>query len=139
MDRGTKCYDRHTQFLKYVHHLQKNYHFSTDSAVDGGSTFLPSAIHVTNAVGQNITSRRRNGVEHCLTSTDSSLEAFTCNPADGSFAALGSRGHAFTVCIRSIRTANENEASFHPFGPREISGIHEQSLLKSDTRSRLAP
>ena len=30
----------------------------------------------------------------------------------------GSIGHAFTVCIR---TENQNQASFYPFVPREIS------------------
>ena len=37
----------------------------------------------------------------------------------------GSIGHAFTVCIR---TENENQASFSPFGPHEISVLIELTL-----------
>ena len=32
----------------------------------------------------DITRRHQNGAKHKLTSTDSNLGAFTCNPADGS-------------------------------------------------------
>ena len=39
--------------------------------------------------------------------------------------AKGSIGHAFTVCIR---TENENQASFSPFGPHEISVLIELIL-----------
>ena len=37
----------------------------------------------------------------------------------------GSIGHAFTVCIR---TENQNQASFSPFGPHEISVLIELAL-----------
>ena len=37
----------------------------------------------------------------------------------------GSIGHAFTVCIR---TGNQNQASFSPFGPHEISVLIELTL-----------
>ena len=37
----------------------------------------------------------------------------------------GSIGHAFTV---RIRTENQNQASFSPFGPREISVLTELTL-----------
>ena len=37
----------------------------------------------------------------------------------------GSIGHAFTVCIR---TENENQASFSPFGPHEISVLIELTV-----------
>ena len=37
----------------------------------------------------------------------------------------GSIGHAFTVCIR---TENQNQASFYPFVPREISVLTELAL-----------
>ena len=37
----------------------------------------------------------------------------------------GSIGHAFTVCIR---TENQNQASFSPFGPHEISVLIELTL-----------
>jgi hypothetical protein len=37
----------------------------------------------------------------------------------------GSIGHAFTV---RIRTENQNQASFSPFGPREISVLIELTL-----------
>ena len=39
--------------------------------------------------------------------------------------AKGSIGHAFTVCIR---TENQNQASFSPFGPHEISVLIELTL-----------
>ncbi|KAI3486053.1 hypothetical protein L1887_50443 [Cichorium endivia] len=67
-------------------------------------------------------------------SPDSDLEAFSHNPAHGSFAPLafqpsamtncanqrskGSLGHAFTV---RIRTGNQNQTSFYPSVPHEIS------------------
>ena len=37
----------------------------------------------------------------------------------------GSIGHVFTVCIR---TENQNQASFSPFGPYEISVLIELTL-----------
>ena len=37
----------------------------------------------------------------------------------------GSIGHAFTVCIR---TGNQNQTSFSPFGPHEISVLIELAL-----------
>ena len=37
----------------------------------------------------------------------------------------GSIGHAFAVCIR---TENQNQASFSPFGPHEISVLIELAL-----------
>ena len=37
----------------------------------------------------------------------------------------GSIGHAFAVCIR---TENQNQASFSPFGPHEISVLIELTL-----------
>lgn len=37
----------------------------------------------------------------------------------------GSIGHAFTVCIH---TENQNQASFYPFVPREISVLTELAL-----------
>jgi hypothetical protein len=37
----------------------------------------------------------------------------------------GSIGHAFTVCIR---TENQNQASFSPFGLLEISVLYELAL-----------
>ena len=39
--------------------------------------------------------------------------------------AKGSIGHAFTVCIR---TENQNQASFSPFGLQEISVLFELAL-----------
>ena len=39
--------------------------------------------------------------------------------------AKGSIGHAFTVCIH---TENQNQASFSPFGPHEISVLIELTL-----------
>ena len=37
----------------------------------------------------------------------------------------GSIGHAFTVCIR---TENQNQVSFCPFAPREVSVLAELTL-----------
>ena len=37
----------------------------------------------------------------------------------------GSIGHAFTVCIH---TENQNQVSFSPFGPQEISVLFELTL-----------
>ncbi|KAK8631864.1 hypothetical protein V6N13_028641 [Hibiscus sabdariffa] len=78
----------------------------------------------------------------CVASSpDSDLEAFSHNPAHGSFTPLafqpsamtncanqrskGSRGHAFTV---RIRTGNQNQTSFYPFVPHEISVLVELIL-----------
>ncbi|KAK8533255.1 hypothetical protein V6N13_063398 [Hibiscus sabdariffa] len=78
----------------------------------------------------------------CVASSpDSDLEAFSHNPAHGSFAPLafqpsamtncanqrskGSIGHAFTV---RIRTGNQNQTSFYPFVPHEISVLVELIL-----------
>ncbi|KAK8684342.1 hypothetical protein V6N13_040372 [Hibiscus sabdariffa] len=78
----------------------------------------------------------------CVASSpDSDLEAFSHNPAYGSFAPLafqpsamtncaiqrskGSIGHAFTV---RIRTGNQNQTSFYPFVPHEISVLVELIL-----------
>ncbi|KAK7370366.1 hypothetical protein VNO78_37797 [Psophocarpus tetragonolobus] len=74
-------------------------------------------------------------------SPDSDLEAFSHNPTHGSFAPLafqpsamtncanqrtkGSIGHAFTV---RIRTGNQNQTSFYPFVPHEISVLVELIL-----------
>ncbi|KAI3489024.1 hypothetical protein L1887_46853 [Cichorium endivia] len=70
-------------------------------------------------------------------SPDSDLEAFSHNPAHGSFAATGfstkrddqlskgSLGHAFTV---RIRTGNQNQTSFYPSVPHEISVLVELIL-----------
>ncbi|KAK8621576.1 hypothetical protein V6N13_081009 [Hibiscus sabdariffa] len=74
-------------------------------------------------------------------SPDSDLEAFGHNPAHGSFVPLafqpsamtncanqrskGSIGHAFTV---RIRTGNQNQTSFYPFVPHEISVLVELIL-----------
>ncbi|KAK8660429.1 hypothetical protein V6N13_051355 [Hibiscus sabdariffa] len=78
----------------------------------------------------------------CVASSpDSDLEAFSHNPAHGSFAPLafqpsamtncanqrskGPIGHAFTV---RIRTGNQNQTSFYPFVPHEISVLVELIL-----------
>ncbi|KAK7286038.1 hypothetical protein RJT34_20861 [Clitoria ternatea] len=78
----------------------------------------------------------------CIASSpDSDLEAFSHNPTHGSFAPLafqpsamtncanqrtkGSIGHAFTV---RIRTGNQNQTSFYPFVPHEISVLVELIL-----------
>ncbi|PHT25106.1 Regulator of rDNA transcription protein 15 [Capsicum baccatum] len=78
----------------------------------------------------------------CISSSpDSDLEAFSHNPAHGSFAPLafqpsamtnfvnqrskGSLGHAFTV---RIRTGNQNQTSFYPSVPHEISVLVELIL-----------
>ncbi|WZY99938.1 hypothetical protein YC2023_072267 [Brassica napus] len=81
----------------------------------------------------------------CVASSpDSDLEALSHNPAHGSFAPLafqpsamtncanqrflsskGSIGHAFTV---RIRTENQNQTSFYPFVPHEISVLVELVL-----------
>ncbi|KAK8616834.1 hypothetical protein V6N13_116804 [Hibiscus sabdariffa] len=78
----------------------------------------------------------------CVASSpDSDLEAFSHNPAHGSFAPLafqpsamtncanqrskGSIGHAFTV---RIRTGNHNQTSFYPFVPHEIYVLVELIL-----------
>ncbi|XLT66209.1 hypothetical protein HN873_023409, partial [Arachis hypogaea] len=74
-------------------------------------------------------------------SPDSDLEAFSHNPTHGSFAPLafqpsamtncanqrskGSLGHAFTV---RIRTGNQNQTSFYPSVPHEISVLVELIL-----------
>ncbi|KAK7405585.1 hypothetical protein VNO78_07046 [Psophocarpus tetragonolobus] len=74
-------------------------------------------------------------------SPDSDLEAFSHNPTHGSFAPLafqpsamtncanqrtkGSIGHAFMV---RIRTGNQNQTSFYPFVPHEISVLVELIL-----------
>ncbi|PHT27513.1 Regulator of rDNA transcription protein 15 [Capsicum baccatum] len=74
-------------------------------------------------------------------SPDSDLEAFSHNPAHGSFAPLafqpsvmtncvnqrskGSLGHAFTV---RIRTGSQNQMSFYPSVPHEISVLVELIL-----------
>ncbi|KAI3480022.1 hypothetical protein L1887_57864 [Cichorium endivia] len=52
-------------------------------------------------------------------SPDSDLEAFSHNPAHGSL------GHAFTV---RIRTGNQNQTSFYPSVPHEISVLVELIL-----------
>jgi len=44
----------------------------------------------------------------------------------------GSIGHAFTVCIH---TENQNQASFYPFVPREISVLTELALEGSTVGS----
>ena len=45
--------------------------------------------------------------------------------SDSEIIAKGSIGHAFTVCIR---TENQNQMSFYPFVPREISVLTELIL-----------
>ncbi|KAI3476640.1 hypothetical protein L1887_61786 [Cichorium endivia] len=55
-------------------------------------------------------------------SPDSDLEAFSHNPAPRS---KGSLGHAFTV---RIRTGNQNQTSFYPSVPHEISVLVELIL-----------
>ncbi|KAH9657882.1 hypothetical protein KPL70_023258 [Citrus sinensis] len=91
------------------------------------------------------TAGRQTGGGHTRRSSpDSDLEAFSHNPAHGSFAPLafqpsamtncanqrflsskGSIGHAFTV---RIRTENQNQTSFYPFVPHEISVLVELIL-----------
>ncbi|KAH9697440.1 hypothetical protein KPL71_023613 [Citrus sinensis] len=85
--------------------------------------------------------RQTGGGRTRRSSPDSDLEAFSHNPAHGSFAPLafqpsamtncanqrskGSIGHAFTV---RIRTENQNQTSFYPFVPHEISVLVELIL-----------
>ena len=45
--------------------------------------------------------------------------------AENNGAAIARCGHVFTVCIR---TENQNQASFPPFGPHEISVLMELTL-----------
>ncbi|KAI3671059.1 hypothetical protein L2E82_53596 [Cichorium intybus] len=60
-------------------------------------------------------------------SPDSDLEAFSHNPAHASNSEgpKGSLGHAFTV---RIRTGNQNQTSFYPSVPHEISVLVELIL-----------
>ncbi|KAI3671062.1 hypothetical protein L2E82_53599 [Cichorium intybus] len=64
---------------------------------------------------------RRRGTR-VASSPDSDLEAFSHNPAHRS---KGSLGHAFTV---RIRTGNQNQTSFYPSVPHEISVLVELIL-----------
>jgi hypothetical protein len=43
-----------------------------------------------------------SGGQHCMLSADSDLEAFSRNPADGSFAAIASQVTAFTKCLNEV-------------------------------------
>ena len=80
---------------------------------------------ITKAKAYGITSRHQNGVKHCLTSTDSNLEAFRCNPADGSFAALAFQLTAFTNCLNevflsySLRLLSQHQV--HQWGETKLS------------------
>ena len=44
----------------------------------------------------------RNGVQHCLASMDSDLEAFSRNPTDGSFATLAFQLTTFTKYLNEV-------------------------------------
>jgi hypothetical protein len=50
---------------------------------------------------------------------------FSDTPSRMFFGPKGSLGHAFAVCIR---TENQNQASFSPYGLREISVLTELTL-----------
>ena len=50
---------------------------------------------------------------------------FSDTPSQMFFGPKGSLGHAFAVCIR---TENQNQASFSPYGLREISVLTELTL-----------
>ncbi|KAK8670426.1 hypothetical protein V6N13_037044 [Hibiscus sabdariffa] len=119
---------------------------SVEISLQGGTRDLSDAraAPTTRALGGHRpvlrVDNRATGV--CVASSpDSDLEAFSHNPAHGSFAPLafqpsamtncanqrskGSIGHAFTV---RIRTGNQNQTSFYPFVPHEISVLVELIL-----------
>ncbi|KAL2237163.1 UNVERIFIED_CONTAM: Protein TAR1 [Sesamum indicum] len=96
------------------------------------------------ALGPLLRVGKRTAGVRVASSPDSDLEAFSHNPAHGSFAPLafqpsamtncanqrflsskGSLGHAFTV---RIRTGNQNQTSFYPSVPHEISVLVELIL-----------
>ncbi|KAK8660454.1 hypothetical protein V6N13_051380 [Hibiscus sabdariffa] len=78
----------------------------------------------------------------CVASSpDYDLEAFSHNPAHGSFAPLAFQPSAMTNCTNQrskvsighactvrIRTGNQNQTSFYPFVPHEISVLVELIL-----------
>ena len=53
----------------------------------------------------------------CLPQASYPCDSFSGLPAGNSSDLKGSIGHAFTVCIR---IENVNQATFFPFGPREV-------------------
>ena len=101
MDRSTRATLSTYNTWIHVSRLQKIYHFR---CLKGIVTERHLAVH-SDQRKQNIyllPCSIGNGVQHCLASMDSDLEAFSRNPTDGSFAVLAFQLAAFTKYLNEV-------------------------------------
>ena len=101
MDRSTRATLSTYNTWIHVSRLQKIYHFQcwkgnvNDQHLAVDSAPCKQNIYLLSC---NI----RNGVQRCLASMDSDLEAFSRNPTDGSFATLAFQLTTFTKYLNEV-------------------------------------
>ena len=101
MDRSTRATLNTYNTWIHLSRLQKIYHFQCKKV---NVTARHLAVHADQRT-QNIywlPCRIGNGVQHCLASMDSDLEAFSRNPTDGSFATLAFQLTTFTKYLNEV-------------------------------------
>ena len=101
MDRSTRATLNTYNTWIHLSRLQKIYHFRCKKV---NVTARHLAVHADQRT-QNIywlPCRIGNGVQHCLASMDSDLEAFSRDPTDGSFAALAFQLTTFTKYLNEV-------------------------------------
>ena len=61
-----------------------------------------------------------DGVQHCLASMDSDLEAFSRNPTDGSFATLAFQLTTFTKYLNEVFLSGKTNLSHGGLNPDHV-------------------
>ena len=102
MDRNTRATLSTYNTWIQLSRLQKIYH--CQSLQLWFATKLVTAVVASRQQGNSylLSCSNGNGVQHCLASMDSDLEAFSRNPTDGSFAVLTFQLAAFTKYLNEV-------------------------------------
>ena len=101
VDRSTRATLSTYNTWIHVSRLQKIYHFQ---CLKGNVTDRHLAVHSAQCKQKIylLPCSIGNGVQHCLASMDSDLEAFSRNPTDGSFVALAFQLATFTKYLNEV-------------------------------------
>ena len=101
MDRSTRATLSTYDTWIHVSRLQKIYHFR---CVKGIVAVRHLAVHTDQRkqIIYLLPCDMGNGVQHCLASMDSDLEAFSRNPTDGSFATIAFQLTTFTKYLNEV-------------------------------------
>ena len=91
-----QAYSQHLQYLEAIKSSAKDLSLPIfEIAIDDNARMkLARRLYLS--------CNKESGVKHCFASTDSSLEAFSSYPADGSFAALAFQLAAFTNYLNEV-------------------------------------